>query len=59
MVDRQRDALRWVLDDLAAQDRRHDHLLIKDPYQLGWRCDVRGCRFFKPAHEFDVMRVAA
>lgn len=31
----------------------HQHLLVKDPRHLGWMCEVAGCRFFKPAEEFD------
>ena len=31
----------------------HQHLLVKDPMRLGWKCEIAGCRFFKPAEEFD------
>ncbi|MFD8771438.1 hypothetical protein [Streptomyces sp. NPDC059916] len=59
MSDQQREDLEWVLADLAAQRRPHDHLLIKDPYQLGWRCQVQGCRVLKPAQDFDDLRVGS
>jgi hypothetical protein len=36
---------------------QHQHLLVKDPMRLGWKCEVAGCGFFKPAGEFDGMRV--
>ena len=43
---------------LAARMRlQHHHVLAKDPLWLGWRCQVDGCRFFKPAGEFDGVRV--
>ena len=35
----------------------HQHVLVKDPLRLGWRCDVPGCRHFKPAGEFDGIRI--
>lgn len=56
MSGHQRDALPWVLDDIAAQGKPHDHLLLRDPYQLGWRCQVEGCRFFMPPEEFDEIK---
>ncbi|MFD8839845.1 hypothetical protein [Streptomyces griseofuscus] len=34
----------------------HQHVLAKDPLRLGWQCLAQGCRFFKPAGEFDGMR---
>lgn len=36
---------------------RHQHLLAKDPTRLGWKCEVSGCGFFKPAEEFDGLAV--
>jgi hypothetical protein len=36
---------------------RHQHLLVKDPRRLGWKCEVPGCGFFKPAEEFDGIRL--
>lgn len=56
MGEQQTEDLRWVLRDLAAQNRVHDHLLVKDTYICGWRCQVDGCRFFKPAEDFDAAR---
>ena len=35
----------------------HQHVLVKDPLRLGWRCDVPDCRHFKPAGEFDGIRI--
>lgn len=35
----------------------HQHLLVKDPMRLGWKCEVAGCGFFKPAEEFDGIAV--
>ena len=31
----------------------HQHLLVKDPTRLGWKCAAAGCGFFKLAEEFD------
>lgn len=44
---------------MSSQELAHDHLLMKDPRRLGWRCQAEGCGFFKPAHEFDAMQVSA
>ena len=35
----------------------HQHLLVKDPTRLGWKCEAAGCHFFKPAEEFDGIAV--
>lgn len=43
-----------LLGEWAAE---HQHLLAKDPMRLGWRCEVAGCRFFKPAAEFDGIEI--
>lgn len=43
-----------LLGEWAAE---HQHLLVKDPRRLGWMCEAAGCRFFKPAEEFDGITV--
>jgi len=58
MVDHYTDNLQYMSDGLAARQTEHDHLLTKDPRRLGWRCKVLGCRFFKPAAEFDGLGLA-
>jgi len=62
MVDHARDSWIYMMSAVTAmssQELTHDHLLMKDPRRLGWRCQVERCGFFKPAHEFDAMRIAA
>lgn len=59
MVDHMRDSWLYMMEAPAGRRHDHDHLLMKDSRRLGWRCQVEGCGFFKPAQEFDGMRAAA
>lgn len=51
------DSYLYMMSAFAARQSRHDHLLMKDPRQLAWRCQAEDCGFTKPAHEFDGIRV--
>lgn len=53
-LDSMRYAWGPLLGEWAAE---HQHLLVKDLMRLGWKCEVSGCRYFKPAEEFDAMRI--
>ncbi|MGW0577752.1 hypothetical protein ACWD25_17660 [Streptomyces sp. NPDC002920] len=56
MVDLRMDSFVYIATAVASLRPRHNHLLVKDPFRLGWHCEVAGCRFFKPAEEFDRVR---
>lgn len=53
------DSMVYALGPLLGEWAEHQHLLVKDPMRLGWKCEVMGCRFFKPAKEFDGIRILA
>lgn len=57
MVDHVRDSWTYMMEGLAHRQHDHDHLLLKDPRQLGWSCRLAECRFFKHAAEFDGIAV--
>lgn len=52
------DSMVYALGPLLGEwAEAHHHLLVKDPRYLGWKCEVAGCQFFKPAEEFDGITV--
>ncbi|MCZ4510415.1 hypothetical protein O3Q52_19925 [Streptomyces sp. ActVer] len=51
------DSWLYMASAVASLQPKHDHLLAQDPLPLGWRCQVQGCGFFKPAGEFDGLRL--
>lgn len=57
MADRMTDSWLYMMEALAERQHDHDRLLLKDPYRLGWSCQLTGCGFFKPAEEFDGLAV--
>lgn len=57
MTDHARDSWLYMMEAVADRQRDHDHLLVKDPRRLGWMCRVAWCAFFKPAGEFDGIRL--
>lgn len=57
MIDHRMDSWLYMMSAVATLQPKHDHLLVKDQLRLGWRCQAQGCRFFKPAEEFEGLRV--
>ena len=52
------DSMRYAYGPLLGTEQlKHAHVLVKDPARLGWRCRLLGCGFFKPAEEFDGIRI--
>lgn len=57
-MNHSRDSMVFAFGPLLGETAgAHQHLLVKDPMRLGWKCGVAGCGFFKPAEEFDAIRV--
>ncbi|MFG2970800.1 hypothetical protein ACGFZS_46780 [Streptomyces sp. NPDC048288] len=57
-VNHSTDAMRYAYGPLLGREPlEHEHILAKDPMWLGWRCQLLGCGFFKPAAEFDGVAV--
>ena len=57
-VNHSLDSMRYAFGPLVGwEPLEHQHVLAKDPMRLGWRCRLLECGFFKPAEEFDGMRV--
>lgn len=58
-MNRSLDSMRYAYGTLVGEEPlEHAHVLAKDPQRLGWKCEVAGCGFFKPAGEFDGIRLA-
>lgn len=57
-MNHSRDSMAYAFGPLLGEwAEQHQHILVKDPERLGWKCEVEGCGFFKPAEEFDGIAV--
>ena len=59
MIDHRMDSWLYMMSAVAALQPKHDHLVVRDPLRLGWRCQAERCQFFKSAEEFDRVRVTS
>ncbi|MET4670820.1 hypothetical protein [Streptomyces sp. PvR018] len=51
------DSALYAMAQATPRVADHHHVLVKHPTRFGWSCRLEGCGFFKPAEEFDGLRL--
>ncbi|WP_145503149.1 hypothetical protein [Streptomyces sp. CFMR 7] len=51
------DSVLYSMPLAASRTADHQHVLAKHPTRFGWVCQLEGCGLFKPAEEFDDVRL--